>query len=193
MVLQKIYRFFNSNAYQFEGLASWVAGTVLGPTSSRGWVTPRVDGGIDFVSRLDLGSGFSKTTVMVLGQAKCIAPEKNVGGIDLARSVARLKRGWIGVVVTTGAFAVRAQQELLSGQFPLVLIDWTRVAQEIRAEMVRTGIGLNDLLLRETAWYQKNQRMLGAERIAFGDHWRAPNMNLQSGGVQSCTTFSEGP
>ena len=132
MVLQKIYKFFNSNAYQFEGLASWVAGTVLGPTSSRGWVTPRVDGGIDFVSRLDLGSRFSKTTVVVLGQAKCLAPDSSVSGIDLARTVARLKRGWIGVVVTTGTFSEKAQQELLVDQYPLVLIDGTRLAQEVR-------------------------------------------------------------
>ena len=171
MLGQEIYKFFNSNAYQFEGLASWVAGRVLGPTSSRGWVTPRIDGGIDFVSRLDLGSGFSKAIVVVLGQAKCIAPGSSVRGIDLARTVARLKRGWIGVVVTTGTFSVKAQQELLSDQYPLVLIDGTRIAQEIRAEMVRTGIALNDLLLRETAWYQKNQRMLAADRIVFGDHW----------------------
>ena len=175
MVLQEIYGFFNSNAYQFEGMASWMAGRVLGPTSSRGWVTPRIDGGIDFVSRLDLGSGFSKTVVVVLGQAKCIAPESSVRGIDLARTVARLRRGWIGVVVTTGTFSVRAQQELLADQYPLVLIDGSRVAQEVREEMVRTGIALNDLLLREAAWYEENQRMLGAERIAFGDHWGAPN------------------
>ena len=171
LVLQEIYRFFKSNPYQFEGLASWVAGRVLGSTSSRGWVTPRVDGGIDFVSRLDLGSGFSKTTVVVLGQAKCIAPENNVFGIDLARTVARLKRGWIGVVVTTGAFSVSAQQELLIDQYPLVLIDGSRVAREVREEMVQTGIALNDLLHREAAWYEANQRMLGAERIVFGDHW----------------------
>ena len=175
MLLQEIYRFFNSNAFQFEGLASWVAGKVLGPTSSRGWVTPRVDGGIDFVSRLDLGSGFSKTTVVVLGQAKCIAPKSSVRGIDLARTVARLRRGWIGVMVTTGTFSVRAQQELLADQYPLVLIDGSRVAQEVREEMVRTGIALEDLLHRETAWYEVNQRSLGAERIAFGDHWGAPS------------------
>ena len=107
---ESIYRFYSSDAYEFEGLASWVAGQVLGPRSSRGWVTPRVDGGIDFVSRVELGSGFSKATVVILGQAKCIKPESSVSGKDLARTVARLKRGWIGVVVTTGTFSVKAQQ-----------------------------------------------------------------------------------
>ena len=33
---EEIYRFFSSNAYEFEGLASWAACQVLGPRSSRG-------------------------------------------------------------------------------------------------------------------------------------------------------------
>lgn len=170
---EQIYTFFKSkaNAYAFEGLASWVASRVLGQGSSRGWVTPRVDGGIDFVNRLDLGTGFSKTVVVVLGQAKCIKPGTSVAGIDLARTVARLKRGWIGVLVTTGSFSVRAQQEVLTDQYPLVLINGVRLAQEVRSEMVRTGLALDDLLRRETAWYRENLRMLSADRVAFGDYW----------------------
>ena len=107
----------------------------------------------------------------MLGQAKCIKPGSTVAGIDLARTVARLKRGWIGVVVTTGTFSVRAQQEVLADQYPLVLINGLRLAQEVRSEMVRTGLTLEDLLQRETAWYQANQRMLAPDRVAFGDHW----------------------
>lgn len=168
-----IYSFFKSkaNAYAFEGLASWVANRVLGQGSSRGWVTPRVDGGIDFVNRLDLGTGFSKTVVVVLGQAKCIKPGTSVAGIDLARTVARLKRGWIGVLVTTGSFSVRAQQEVLVDQYPLVLINGIRLAREVRSEMVRTGLALDELLWRETEWYRGNLRMLAADRVAFGDYW----------------------
>ena len=174
-LIEGIYKFFNSKAraYAFEGLASWVAGRVLGPTTSRGWVTPRVDGGIDFVSRLDLGSGFAKTSVVVLGQAKCINPRSSVAGVDLARTVARLKRGWIGVVVTTGTFSVKAQQEVLADQYPLVLINGVRLAQELRAELVRTGLTLEDVLQRETEWYEANQRTLAADRIVFGDYWGA--------------------
>ena len=168
-----IYDYFNSkaNAYAFEGLASWVANQILGPSCNRGWVTPRVDGGIDFVSRLDLGSGFSKTVLVVLGQAKCIKTDATVTGIDLARTVARLKRGWIGVVVTTGSFSKNAQREVLADRYPLVLINGARLAQEVRLEMVRTGLNLDEVLNRETAWYEANQRMLAADRVAFGDHW----------------------
>ena len=170
-VAEAIYQFFTSDAHEFEGLASWVAGQVLGTGSSRGWVTPRVDGGIDFVSRVDVGSGFSKTTVVILGQAKCIKPGSSVSGADLARTVARLRRGWIGVVVTTGTFSVKAQQELLADQYPIVLINGIRLAQEVRAEMVRTGLNLSDVLHRETEWYRSNQRVLAPDRMASGDHW----------------------
>ena len=170
-IAEAIYRFFSSDAYEFEGLASWVAGQVLGSRSSRGWVTPRVDGGIDFVSRIDLGSGFSKATVVILGQAKCIKPGTSVSGADLARTVARLKRGWIGVVVTTGTFSVKAQQELLADQYPIVLINGSRLAQEVRAEMVRTGLSLSDVLHREAIWYRSNRRVLSPDRISSGDHW----------------------
>ena len=174
-VLEQIYGYFHRNSYEFEGLASWAAGQVLGPGCSRGWVTPRVDGGIDFVSRLDLGSGFSKSSVVVLGQAKCIKPGSSVRGVDLARTVARLKRGWIGVFVTTGAFSIRAQQELLTDQYPIVLLNGTRLAQEVRAEMVRTGLKLTEVLNREIAWYRSNLRVLAPDRIGFGDHWGIPS------------------
>jgi hypothetical protein len=171
--LNAVYRFFNtkSNAYAFEGLASMVANRVLRPSSSRGWVTPRVDGGIDFVNRLDLGSGFAKTSVVVLGQAKCVDPNKSVSGIDLARTVARLKRGWIGAVVTTGTFSVKAQQEASIDQYPLILINGARLAMELHNEMTETGLTLEALLEREVAWYDKNQRVITPDRIAYGDHW----------------------
>ncbi len=173
-VLEEIHRFFTSNAYEFEGLASWAAGKVLGPSSSRGWVTPRIDGGIDFVSRLDIGSGFSRATVVVLGQAKCIRPDGSVSGLDLARTVARLRRGWIGSVVTTGTFSARAQRELMSDQYPIILVNGARLAQEVRAEMALTGISLTNLLRRESKWYESNLRNLSADRIVYGDHWGNP-------------------
>ena len=174
-IIEQVYRYFTkkSNAYAFEGLASLIASRVLGPSSSRGWVTPRVDRGIDFVNRLDLGSGFSRTAVVVLGQAKRIKPDSSVSGIDLARTAARPKRGWIGVVVTTGTFSARAQGEVLEDQYPLVLINGQGLAQELQLEMTETGLSLEQLLDREVAWYDANMRILSPERIAFGDHWGA--------------------
>ena len=43
------------------------------------------------------------------------------------------------MVVTTGTFSVKAQQEVLADQYPLVPINGVRLAQELRAELVRTG------------------------------------------------------
>ena len=173
-LVEEIYRYYRSNKYPFEGLASWVANRVLGPDCSRGWITPRIDGGIDFVSRLDLGSEFAKTAVVVLGQAKCIKPMNSVRGLDLARTVARLKRGWIGVMVTTGTFSIKAQQEALTDQYPLILINGPRLAQEVHREMSQKGLTLNQVLDRETDWYEENERVLPADRVVFGDHWGQP-------------------
>ena len=49
-----------------------------------------------------------------------------------------------------------------------------RLAQELRAELVRTGLTLEDVLQRETEWYEANQRTLAADRVVFGDYWGAP-------------------
>jgi hypothetical protein len=172
--VDQVYDYFSTKAtaHEFEGLASLIANRVLGPSSSRGWVTSKSgDGGIDFVSRLDLGSGFSRTVVVVIGQAKRLKPSDSVSGIDIARTVARLKRGWIGVVVTTGIFSVNVQKEVLEDQYPLVLINGVRLAQELQTEMIETGLPLDDLLAREVAWYRAHSRVLAPDRIAYGDHW----------------------
>jgi hypothetical protein len=46
--------------------------------------------------------------------------------------VARLRRGWVGVYVTTGAFSEPAQQEIGDDEYPIVLIHGARLASEIR-------------------------------------------------------------
>ena len=62
--------------HRFEGLASEITGSVLSESGQYrpGWITKRAgDGGIDFVSRLDLGQAPGALKLVVLGQAKCIA------------------------------------------------------------------------------------------------------------------------
>ncbi len=187
-ILERIHGFFvkqkgkgerKAHAHAFEGLASWVACRVLGPGSQRGWVTRASgDGGIDFVNSLQIGNGVSQTKVVVLGQAKCNKPNNGVGGRDLARTAARLKRGWIGVVVTTSFFTESAQRELLTDKYPIVLISGARVAQEVQGEIIKTGMPLIDLLEREKEWYEKNELMLEPDRIVSGDHW-----GIQIGGL----------
>lgn len=148
--VQTIYEYYSDNKHSFEGLAASVVARLLGSTVGKyrhGWVTRRSsDGGIDFVGRLDLGSGLSKMSVVVLGQAKCENPAGATGGIGIARTVARLKRGWIGVHVTTGVFSKHVQQEVIEDQYPLLLVNGSKLATEILTMARERGVTLEELL-----------------------------------------------
>ena len=166
-ILERVHAHYSSTPHHFEGLASLVAQRLLGPDCSRGWVTKRSgDGGIDFVSRFVVGTGFSTASLVVLGQAKVLHPERGtVAGRDLARVTARLQRGWLGVFVTTGTFTKQAQAELDVDGYPIVLINGQHLAQVLRKEMAATGLGLEMLLEREAHWYASNLSSLPAENI----------------------------
>ncbi len=126
-VLDRLYAFFDGRKHAFEMLAARVAAQVLsgsGAVYRDGWLTRAGgDGGMDFVGRLDVGSPTSNTPLVVLGQAKCVAPRSSIGPDQVARVVARLRRGWIGVFVTTGVFSRQAQIEIVDDQYPLVLVN----------------------------------------------------------------------
>ena len=184
-LLTELSKRFGQNPHAFEGLASLIAERVIGHGCRRAWVTRRsADGGVDFVSRLDVGSEFSRMAVVVLGQAKCLAPTSSVNGKDLARLVARLQRGWFGVFVTTGVFSSSAQQELHEDQYPVVLINGTRVAREVRTLLTTEGVTLPELLERERRWYDRNLRALNPRR-ALDDIMFTPQLNLGSEGETS--------
>ena len=130
--------------HRFEGLASEIAGAVLRQSGQYrpGWITKRAgDGGIDFVSRLDLGAGSGSLKLVVLGQAKCIAGNAPVtSGLDLARTVARLDRGWIGAFVTTGYFSDQAQREVVADRFPLLMLNGRHVGETVVKEAALRGV-----------------------------------------------------
>ena len=133
--LKKIYEFYDSRKTRFEHLASIVAEHNINKSTQgyrQGWVTKGVgDKGIDFVGRLDLGFGFGVAKVIVLGQAKCEALDTPTGGNHIARTVAKLKRGWLGVYVTTSYFSLQVQREILEDKYPLLLINGKQLAQEV--------------------------------------------------------------
>ncbi|MEU2302052.1 restriction endonuclease [Streptomyces antibioticus] len=135
--LELIYKYFDGRKHDFEAVASAVAAHVLrgaGNSYLEGWLTRRSgDGGADFVGRLDLGSGLAGTSLVVLGQAKCVKPDNLVTAEQIARVVARLRRGWIGVYVTTGAYSVPAQTEMVEDQYPIVLINGLDLVHELRS------------------------------------------------------------
>lgn len=115
-----------------------------------GWLTRAGgDGGLDFVGRLDVGSSGASTPLIVLGQAKCVLPTSSVSAEQVARVVARLQRGWLGVFVTTGSFSRRAQIEVIDDQYPLVMISGRRLAEEVRKMAFASHEGNVEAVLRE--------------------------------------------
>ena len=134
-ILERVYRAFDNNKHAFEWLASRIAEQVLSDSGARyseGWLTRAGgDGGMDFVGRLDVGSTRAQTPLVVLGQAKCVAPSSSISADQVARVVARLRRGWLGVFVTTGHFSQQAQIEVVDDEYPLVLVPGRVVAEVI--------------------------------------------------------------
>lgn len=97
--LEAIYRFYETKRHRFEALASLACESMVRDTGAgyhRGWLTRGTgDGGLDFVGRIDIGDGLWGTKLVVLGQAKCEKIDAPTGGVHIARTVARLRRGWV--------------------------------------------------------------------------------------------------
>lgn len=146
--LQTIYSFYEGKKHCFEGLASAVTASIIkhsGAQYREGWLTPRCsDGGADFIGRLDVGTGLALTKIIVLGQAKCESLDSATGGNHIARTVARLRRGWIGVYVTTSYFSEAVQREIIEDKYPIMLINGLQLAQEAR--MLAFEGGFSNLL-----------------------------------------------
>lgn len=150
-VLSAIYRFYDDRKHAFELLASRVASEVLRESGARykdGWLSRSSgDGGVDFIGRIDMGSASASTPIVVLGQAKCIRPGTSISPEQVARVVARLRRGWVGVYVTTGSFSRQAQIEIIDDQYPVVLIAGVTLAETVRRmAQANHGGDLEDLL-----------------------------------------------
>lgn len=141
--LLEIYHYYASKKARFEALAVFVTQSVIALTGREyriGWITPATsDGGSDFIGRLDVGSGFSSVRIVVLGQAKCEKLNVPTSGRDIARTVARLRRGWIGVYVTTSYFSEAVQREIIEDKYPLLLIHGLRLAEEVSSLAHKEG------------------------------------------------------
>lgn len=135
-VLAAIYSFYDGRKHAFELLASRVAAEVLQDSGARyreGWLSRSSgDGGFDFIGRIDMGASGASTPLVVLGQAKCILPSSSIAPEQVARVVARLRRGWLGVYVTTGSFSRQAQIEIIDDQYPVVLISGGMLSTTVR-------------------------------------------------------------
>ena len=162
--LLDIYKYYDNKKHNFEYLAMEVTKKVIeenGASCTPGWITKKSgDGGIDYVLRIDVGKEvLSGIKIIVLGQAKCTRPDIKTDGRDISRTVARLKRGWIGAFVTTSYFSVPMQQELNEDKYPIMLINGKKVAEIVDAELFSKGIDLPTYLDSLEKQYHIEKRM----------------------------------
>ncbi len=164
-MLDEIYRYYDSKKHDFEALALEVTKRVIeenGAHCTTGWTTKRAgDGGVDFVLRFDVGyEKLAGLQIIVLGQAKCEKPSGHVRGIDIARTVARLKRGWVGSFVSTQPFSEETQREVMEDDYPLLLINGAKVAEVVIKELRESEYAtLNEYLDSITAMYPRSNRI----------------------------------
>lgn len=150
-LLSQIYNYYDENKHSFEFLAMEVTKKVIeenGATCTPGWITKKSsDGGVDYISRIDIGhDSLSGIRIVVLGQAKCTSPTTPTNGRDIARVVARLKRGWVGAFVTTSYFTKNVQLEVNEDQYPIMLINGLKVAEIVEKELFDSKISLVNYL-----------------------------------------------
>ena len=162
IILKEIYSFYQNKRHVFELLALRVTQEIFeesGIAFTPGWITKRSgDGGVDFVARLDISSHISALKVIVLGQAKCEKLSKPTGGMHIARTVARLKRGWFGVYVTTSYFSPNVQLEVMDDQYPIMLICGKKLAETVGKILFKKGITLDAFLNEVSTEYQSENR-----------------------------------
>jgi hypothetical protein len=152
-ILIEVYKYYHQKKAIFEGLAAEVAAKIFRQTVGRykaGWITPSTsDGGADFYGRVDLGAGFGRAKLIVLGQAKCESLNTPTNGNHIARTVARLRRGWVGAYVTTSYFSEAAQREVIEDEYPIMLVNGKRLAETILTMLHDEGYSSLTKLLDE--------------------------------------------
>jgi hypothetical protein len=159
-VLESIYSFYEPKRHRFEALASLACESMIKDTGAsyhRGWLTRGAgDGGLDFVGRIDIGDGLSRTKLVVLGQAKCERIDAPTGGVHVARTVARLRRGWVGAYVTTSFFSEAVQREVYEDQYPVLLFNGAALANETTKLQLASGFStISDFLERVDSTYEE--------------------------------------
>jgi hypothetical protein len=170
-ILSQIYNHFSGMNHKFEVLAEFATQLIFheqGMHYVNGWITQGSgDGGFDFVGALDLDpfGPLKSSRQVILGQAKCEKLNRPTNGLHIARLAARLRRGWVGVYVTTSYFSIPVQREVLSDRYPILLVDGARLATLIRNHLQSSGVNLADFLSRITLDYEKKIRFQDPEMV----------------------------
>ena len=152
---------------RFEALASLIAAEFFGEERfTRGWITPHSgDMGVDFIGRYDLrhaeipdppGTVLGRTSLLVIGQAKCRLIDKSEMAVDIARVASRLQRGQIGIYITTGTYKRSVQEEVAIDDYPIILINGRHLADLLIRYMNRTGKHIKTVLTEQDTWYDEN-------------------------------------
>jgi len=116
---------------------------------------------------MDVGEGLSRTKLVVLGQAKCEKIDVPTNGVHVARTVARLRRGWLGAYVTTSFFSEPVQREIYEDQYPVMLLNGSVLADEVSKLQRVSGMSLHDFLLHVDSTYEKEVSSRRPEEILW--------------------------
>ena len=163
-VLKQIYNYYKDSKHVFELLALRVTQELFEESGAKfypGWITSKSgDKGIDFVARMEVGSQISALKIVILGQAKCEKLDKPTNGVHIARTVARLKRGWFGVYVTTSYFSNNVQLEVLDDQYPIMLVCGKKIAETVQKIVFKKGIDVATFLKElDKEYHTENKRI----------------------------------
>ena len=89
-----------------------------------------------------------------------------ISGKDISRTVARLRRGWLGAFVTTSFFSDSLQNEVIEDEYPIMLICGLDLANEVLKMMRATGYkNVNDFLKYIDKDYESNILLRRPEEI----------------------------
>lgn len=161
-ILKEIYDYYDGSKHIFELLAMRITQEIFEESGAKfypGWITSKSgDRGIDFVARMDISSQISSLKIVILGQAKCEKLDKPTNGVHIARTVARLKRGWFGVYVTTSYFSSNVQFEVMDDQYPIMLISGKKIAETVEKIIFKKGIELKEFLKEVDEEYHAENR-----------------------------------
>ena len=169
-LLGELHKRYEGKGAMFEPIAAWITERRIageGIYRHHGVTRASGDRGFDFVGTLELGKGFGSVSLVVLGQAKCENPSTPTNAVHVARTVARLRRGWLGVYVTTSYFSRSTQEEILEDKYPIFLINGRAVAEELEAFLLERKIGLPEALAEIEATYGVLTQITDPDQLTF--------------------------
>ena len=146
-ILNKIVKHYKGKELKFELFALQITQFFFMDNNIKyldGYITKGSgDKGIDFISRIDIGQDISGIKLIIIGQSKC--QSSTINSKDIARTIAKLKRNYVGVFVTNSIFSQQTQEEILEDQYPLIMINGNKIAELTNKYILDSSKDLNKL------------------------------------------------